>query len=91
MFNNITKAQQGTYTVTATNASGSDSAKVTEPLDLLSIPEMCDGRLYTADVVGDTVGLRLGWNDMVLGLLLSARICWGRCEIEAELESWHGG
>ena len=29
VFNNITKAQQGTYVVTATNVSGSDSAKVT--------------------------------------------------------------
>ena len=35
MFNNITKAQQGTYVVTATNASGSDSAKVIMTVELV--------------------------------------------------------
>ena len=46
MFNNITKAQQGSYTVTATNATGADTAKVT--VTVLDRPTPPEGLIVTA-------------------------------------------
>ena len=45
MFNNITKAQEGTYVVTATNATGADSAKVT--VTVLDRPTPPEGLMVT--------------------------------------------
>ncbi len=47
VFNNISKAQEGTYVVTATNASGKDSARVT--VTVLDRPTAPEGLIATPE------------------------------------------